>query len=268
MSIVKFIKSRVFFKHLGLALLAVFLFFWITFRWLGCYTDHGETIPVPDFSNLKINDLDGFVEGKDVRYEIIDSIYDTKKAKGIVVRQDPEPDTRVKRNRTIYLYVTAVLPPMVEMPKLKDRSLRQASAMLETYGLRMDPKPKYVADQCANCVLEQLYKGKPIKPGTKIEKGSVIKLVVGKGLSSESVNVPYFIGMTYEQAMERLTEVSLSPGALTFDSKDTLRSRVYRQYPRFSRENTVNMGSGVDLFFTTDPDKIPMVADTTADTGD
>lgn len=262
MSVIQFFKSRQFFKHLGLAIVGIVLFFWLIFRWLGCYTDHGETIPVPDFMNVKVHDLDNFVEDKDVRYEIIDSLYDIKKPKGIVIRQDPEPNARVKRNRTIYLYVTAVLPPMIEMPKLKDRSLRQAQAMLESYGLKLKQPVKFRNDQCVNCVLEQQYKGKPIEPGTRIEKGSEIQLVVGKGLSSESVIVPYLVGLTYSQAMERLAEVSLNPGAIKFDGKaDTLKARVYMQYPRYSRENTVNIGSSVDLQLTTDPDKIP-VADT------
>jgi beta-lactam-binding protein with PASTA domain len=264
MSIIKFFKSRAFYKHLGLALAGIFLFFWITFKWLGCYTDHGETIPVPDFSNVKIGELEQFVEDKEVRYEIIDSIYDTKKPKGVVVRQDPEPNTAVKRNRTVYLYVTAVLPPTVEMPKLKDRSLRQAQAMLEAYGLKLKQPVKYKPDQCVNCVLEQKYKGKPIEPGTVIEKGETIELVVGKGLSEESVLVPYLVGMTYAQAMERLAEVSLNPGVIEFDGKnDTLKARIYKQYPRYSRENTVNVGSSVDLFFTTDKGKIPVEPDTT-----
>ena len=261
MSIIRFIKSRLFFKHVGLALLALVLLFWVIFKWLGCYTEHGETISVPDFSSVKVNELEQFVADKEVRFEIIDSIYDTERPKGVVIRQDPEPGDKIKRNRIVYLYVTAVLPPAIEMPKLKDRSLRQASAMLESYGLKMDPEIEWKPDQCVNCVLDQLYKGKPIAPGTQIEKGSVIRLVVGKGLSSEKVAVPYLIGMGYEEAMQRLTETSLSAGNLTFDSKDTLRSRVYRQYPRYSSGSEVNIGSSVDLFFTTDADKIP-VADT------
>lgn len=266
MSIIRFIKSKTFFKNLSIAIVSVLLLFWIVFRWLGCYTGHGETIAVPDFNNVKISDLDNFIEGKEVRYEIIDSIYDTKKPKGVVIRQEPDANTHVKRNRTIYLYVTAVMPPMVEMPKLKDRSLRQAQAMLETYGLKLKQPVTFKPDQCVNCVLDQKFKGKPIEPGTPVEKGSVIELVVGKGLGDEAVAVPYLVGMTYEQAIEKLAEASLNPGLIKFDSEsDSLRSRVYRQYPRFSRENKVNVGSSVDLFLTTDADKIPMVPDT-ADT--
>lgn len=262
MSIIRFIKSKTFFKNLGIAIVAMLLLFWIVFRWLGCYTEHGETITVPDFTNVKISELDNFVGDKEVRYEIIDSIYDIKKPKGVVVRQEPEANMKVKRNRTIYLYVTAVMPPMVDMPKLKDRSLRQAQAMLETYGLKLKQPVTFKADQCVNCVLDQKFQGKTIEPGTPVEKGSVIELVVGKGLGDESVAVPYLIGMTYEQAKEKLAEASLNPGAMKFESKDTLKSRVYRQYPRFSREDKVNVGSSVDLFFTTDPEKIPMVPDT------
>jgi eukaryotic-like serine/threonine-protein kinase len=262
MSIIRFIKSKTFFKHLGISLIAAAIFFWLVFRWLGCYTDHGETIAVPDFNNVKITELDNFVEDKEVRYEIIDSVYDNKREKGVVIRQEPEANTQVKRNRTVYLYVTAVLPPTVEMPKLKHRSLRHAQAMLETYGLKLKQPVTFKPDQCVNCVLDQKYKGKTIEPGTKVEKGAVIELVVGKGLGDEEVLVPYLIGMTYEQAMEKLTEASLNPGDIKMDSKDTLKSRVYKQFPRYSRESKVNVGSSVDLFFTKDASKIPIVPDT------
>jgi len=258
----QFLKSKIFFKHLAIYLIFAGFLFWILLSWLKSSTNHGEKINVPDFTNVKIEDLDKFISDKNIRYQVIDSLYDAKAPKGTVVKQEPEPGAEVKKNRIIFLYVTSLLPPSIQMPKLIDRSLRQAASMIASYGLKMAP-PKFVADQCANCVLDQLIKGKKIAPGEIIEKGTVIQLVVGKGLSDEEVGVPCFYGLTRKEAMAKLTENSLTPGLIKFDEpKDSVLSKVYRQSPSCGKESTINMGASIDLFLTADKNKIPDSSDT------
>src|ERR1700741_1566012 len=113
-NIILFIKSKTFFKHLGIYLVCFCILCWIILTWLSSYTSHGETLSVPDFTGVKLAELDKFVSDKKVRYLVIDSIYDIKSPPGIVVKQEPEPNEQVKDNRTIYLYVTSLLPPSVE----------------------------------------------------------------------------------------------------------------------------------------------------------
>lgn len=257
----QFIKSRTFLKHLVIYIVAVSLLIWGLLFWLRSATNHGEVIQVPDFSNVKLAELDHFVSDKNVRYLVIDSIYDVKAEKGTVLKQEPEPGAEVKKNRIIFLYVTSIMPPRIQMPKLIDCSLRQALSMITTYGLKAG-KQRYVPDQCANCILDQLVKGKKIAPGEMVEKGTVIDLVVGKGLSEEEVGVPCLSGLTKREALEKLAESSLSVGAVTFDNpKDSLSPavRVYRQSPSCGRD--INMGATVDIYLTSDKGK--MKADST-----
>jgi len=174
-----YLKSRQFFIHFGLAVVSVLIVLWILVKMLNSYTQHGETVDVPDFKGKNIAELNAFVQGKDVRYLIIDSIYAPKEKPGVVIRQDPETNTKVKRNRTIYLYVNGLMPPQLAMPKLIDRSERQAILMLESYGLKVG-KITQVAGDCNGCVLGQFIKGKPIEQGTLIKKGTVIELTIGK----------------------------------------------------------------------------------------
>jgi len=262
-NIFQFLKSKTFLKHLAIYIVVLVVVIFCVNTWLKSTTNHGESIQVPDFSKLKLAELDNFIADKQVKYEVIDSIYDPKLPKGIVVKQEPEANAQVKENRTIYLYVTSILPPSVEMPKLVDRSLRQASAMIASYGLKIG-KIDYKADQCANCVLEQFVKGKKIEPGTLIEKGTKVDLIVGKGLGDEEVGVPCLLGLTRKEAIERLLENSLAVGAVSFDvAKDSLQSKVYKQIPACGKETTVNMGATIDIFLTSDKNKIPAV--TTSD---
>jgi len=174
-----FIKSKTFFKHLLIALVSLILLLWILFKLLGVYTHHGETAEVPDFKGKTITELENFITDKHVRYLIIDSIYDPEEKAGIVIKQDPEPKSLVKHNRLIYLYVTSTQAPQIAMPKLVDRSTRQAVFMIESYGLKVG-KVEEIAGDCKGCVLKQFYNGKEITPGSPIKKGSKIDLAVGK----------------------------------------------------------------------------------------
>ncbi len=256
--IFQFIKSRTFLKHLAIYIVTLSLLIWLLLMWLQSSTNHGQVIKVPDFTKVKITELDHFISDKHIRYLVIDSIYDVKAEKGTVVKQEPEAGAEVKENRIIFLYVTSLMPPSIQMPRLIDRSLRQATAMIVSYGLKLG-KPKFVADQCANCVLDQLVKGKKIAPGETVVKGTVIDLVVGKGLSEEEVGIPCLSGLSRKEAMEKLAESSLSIGAITFDDpKDTASAalRVYRQSPACGKDRTINMGATIDIKLTSDKGKI------------
>jgi beta-lactam-binding protein with PASTA domain len=174
-----YIKSKVFIKHLAISTISLAVVLWILFKLLGVYTHHGETAEVPDFKGKKIAELDNFVSDKHVGYIIIDSIYSPEEAPGVVIKQDPEPKSLVKHNRVIYLYVTSTQAPQMAMPKLVDRSTRQAVFMIESYGLKVG-KITEISGDCKGCVLKQFFNGKEIAAGEVIKKSSKIDLAVGR----------------------------------------------------------------------------------------
>jgi beta-lactam-binding protein with PASTA domain len=174
-----YLKSWLFFKHLAIALICLVFVLWGLIKLLDNYTQHGETADVPDFNGIPISELEDFVKDKNVRYSIIDSLYDAKQKTGIVIKQDPEAKTLVKHNRIIYLYVTSSQAPQIAMPKLIDRSERQALFMIENYDLKIG-RITEVPGNCKGCVLKQLNNGKEIAPGMLVKKGSKIDLYIGK----------------------------------------------------------------------------------------
>lgn len=254
----QFIKSRKFLMHFGIYLLSIFILVKVVFWWLDSTTDHGEYVEVPDFTAVKIADISEFAANFGLRDTIIDSVYDAKKAPGVVVSQDPEPKTQVKHNRTIYLYVTSFKPQRVSMPNLIDASPRQAVQMLESYGLRTS---KPILKPGLSCVLAQLYNGKPIKAGELIPKGSVIQLWIGKGDTGDEppVNVPDLNGKTWDEAQNDLIGVGLELSAVICadckTSSDSTEAKVYRTYPPAGKE--VSSGTSVDIYLTLDAGKLP-----------
>lgn len=247
---ISILKDKNFYKHLLLAFATLFVLFFGWLKYLDYYTLHGEYIKVPDFNDVSITMLDSLANEHQIRYEIIDSIFDRNKEKGIVVNQDPAPFTDVKENRKIYLTINSLQSNKVVFPDIYDLSLRQAIRKLEKNGLVVG-NLEYKADIATNKVLSYKLNGIKIKIGQEIYEGTTIDLVVGKGLSKENVIVPNLLGLTRIEANIILKSTSLNIGTEIFKSsvEDSLSAVVYKQFPVGDEENTLPIGSKVDLFF-------------------
>jgi beta-lactam-binding protein with PASTA domain len=252
MSFLGFFKSRIFFKNTLIAILITIVIIWVILRLLNLYTRHGSYITVADFKGVTIEQLDEFASDNNLEYIINDSLYDYSLQKGTVAMQDPAPGTKVKKNRKVYLTVVAIKPEQVSMPNLVDLTLRQAIAMLETYGLKFGALT-YVPDIAHNAILRQKFKGKEISAGTLIEKGYKIDLVVGKGEGEDnsSTTVPDLYGKKQSQAIELLQAASLNIGNEIFiDGNDTVHAHVYKQKP--DAHSLVQFGGTIDLWYRSD----------------
>ena len=73
---------------------------------------------------------------------------------------------------------------MVAMPNLINLPKRQAILLVESSGLEIG-QLKYQPDLSIDVVIDQHYNGKKIQEGDSLQKGSVVDLVLGKGLSNQ-----------------------------------------------------------------------------------
>lgn len=259
MTLIKFLLSKKFLINLVLGIVFLFLCLFLVLKYLDAYTMNGETISVPDLKGMKLNEANDVLTEKSLKYVILDSVYVPKEKKGIIIEQEPEADELVKKNRTIYVTITKVVPPQVDMPNVVDMSQRLAIAKLESCGLKVG-ELNYMPSECLNCVLEQQFKGKEIKPGTKIKKGSVIDLVLGMGISNQKIMAPYVIGMNIDSAKKVLKSSYLNVGVEIYEgcktAEDSSKAVVYKQKPIRSQNILINMGSPVDLWLTLDNTKV------------
>lgn len=252
MSLTDFIKSRVFIRHLLVSILITFILLLALFQILAVYTLHGREVKVPDYTGLTLNELNSAATYADFEFVVVDSVYDPQKEKGTIVTQDPLPNSKVKQHRKLYLTVIASVPEKVSMPDLKDLTLRQAIATLQTYGLQIG-RMEYVPDIGKNAVLKQMYMGREVRPGTMMEKGVTIDLVLGLGLGGNRIQVPFLIGMTRSATLNLLLADSLYMGAeIYMDTKDTINARVYKQSPAYAPGLLLNTGQSIDIWFKAD----------------
>ena len=227
--------------------------------YLGGFTKHGETITVPDLHGLSMDRLDEFLADKHLKYHISDSTFDLKKPRGSVIEQDPVPFEKVKENRTIYVTVNTIVPPQVKMPSLEDLPYPYVISFLETYGLKVGGEPRYLPDLAKNRVLNAYFKGKELKTGDKIAKGSVIDLVLGDGLGNTKVKIPQLVGKPLDEVLFVLKASSLNKGVIITDKSiaDSGDVFVWKQKPEYSPGATISQGESIDLFVTYDRKKLP-----------
>ena len=176
--------------------------------------------------------------------------------RGMVYSQNPKAGSSVKKGRRILLTINSVNPKKVQMPNLVGYSMRQAKAELLSRGLGLG-KLMYVSDMATNNVLRQMYRGREIEPGTMIESGSDINLIVGLNPDDNQTYIPDVVGMKYMRAVDAIHDNSLNIKALRFDKTvksyaDSLDATVYRQGPSASSE-PILIGSEITLYLSTDP---------------
>ena len=228
----KFLNNKPFWLHLLLALGMIFLILFLFVLSLNWITKHGESSTVPAVTGKKLGDAESMLEQKGFELIVQDSVYYDSLPAGQILKQVPDADEVVKVNRTVYVTINRFVAPDVEMPNLNGYSYRNAEMVLRNLGLRVGDTT-FRPDFAKNTVLEAVFRGKPLSAGSKIKMGSTIDLVLGLGVSDESIPVPELVGMTYGEAKALLDAQGLILGADVFkpDVTDKENAFVYQQRP-------------------------------------
>jgi beta-lactam-binding protein with PASTA domain len=261
----KFITHRPLWANLitgVLLVIAVFIGFILSLNFI---THHGRSRSVPQVVGKSFADAQKILNAQGFDIVIQDSIYVDSLPRTTILKQVPESDAVVKVNRTVYLTINRSVPPKIDMPNLVGYSFRNAEMNLSSAGLRLGDTI-YKSDFAKNSVLDQLYNGEHIAPGTKIQMGSTISLILGTGVGQTQFNVPNLVGWTYGEAKIKLEENGLNLLVVEADpsSKDTLNEYIYRQDPqRFDQDGNplhIRTGQLISVWLSVER---PVIADTT-----
>jgi len=228
----------------------------VLFFWLRSYTQHGVEVEVTDVRGMVVAEAQPILAAQDLHLVVIDSTYSDKVPFGTIVEQDPKPMSHAKHGRAVYVTINATTKRQVLVPNLQDMSYRQAEATLHGLGLRVDTVYDYKPSAYRDLVLDVIRNGESVTPGTKLPVGTLVRLVVGKGMGEEEVEVPSVIGMSPVDARQVLLSHRLTVGAVTCDEaveEDGTPLFVYQQIPA-AGEKLIE-GETVALKLTMDPEK-------------
>ena len=215
------------------------------------YTNHGETVSVPDLSGYTYDEAVDILDRANLQYDVsLDSGFNTDLKTFAILKQIPEADAQVKSGKTIYLTLNAKNPPLLKMPNLVNTHLKNVQDILANMGLERGDIV-YVPDIAPNIVLEQKYRGVNVKEGFEIPKGARIDLVVGDGNGNQILAVPNLKGMEEVEAEFLILGSSLRVGNKYYIETDSVSvGQVLRQSPPASQQ--VKTGELVDLWIAKD----------------
>ncbi len=260
MTLKEFFKTKTFsYNALAVVGITTFLIVLNMFA-LRIYTDHGESIEIPNLRGKTTAEVSQILNKIDLRFQIRDSVYSHETAPGTVLDHFPKAGMKVKENRTIFITLCAVSQEKIPMPQLTDISYRQAINIIESSGL-IAGTVEYQPSEFPNLVLEQKSEGRTISVGEIIPKGSVIDLVLGSNSNGETSQVPTLFGQNLTEAKLSLDEVFLNIGTITYDESvlyeaQKEKAMIFKQSPDPAGVFEVQKGTAIDLWLTIDKSKL------------
>jgi beta-lactam-binding protein with PASTA domain len=239
-------------KNIVIAAIAFIALAWITLLVIDVYTHHGEVETVPDLRGLYIEEANAMLQTRDLYPQVIDSVYDRKLALGAIVEQTPKANSKIKRNRPVYLIINSTQIRQIPLPDVNDMSYRQADAILRSLGFVVG-NIEYKPSEYKDLVVDMKYSGASIASGTRLTEGSEVSLVVGSGLSEGESITPDLKGLALNDARQQAIEYMCVIGATEFDAppaNDENEYFVYRQQPQAG--TSIPSGARVDIWLTKD----------------
>ena len=266
------IISHMIFIGIFCLLLLVLLYFGLMWG-----TRHNESIVVPDFVGMTIEDARDVANDKELNIVVRDSIFDVDLPGGTIVDQLPGTsdvrDVTVKPGRKIYVTINAYSRRQVDVPYVAKQTLRQALNQLERSGLTVD-ELVYEADMTSTDYVEkQVVEGKEVKPTSKrsVPVGTGVKLYVTYHRDDQNTVTPRIIGLSLAKAKSTLWDHGFNVGKIIYDETitdviDRRKARVYKQSIDIGTSR--RRGSKVDIYLTADDilvDSLRVEADKEAD---
>ena len=181
-------KSLVF--HFSIIAIFSVLLFLFLHKYFLYYTNRNQIVTVPNLIGMTIEESIVELKNRNLYYEIYDSTYICPYNNGhlsikdpksyTIIRQQPEPSSRVKSQRKIYVTVNRISPPNVDLhlEQIIGRSVSYVKSVLSQNCVETDIH--YVQDFALDAVIS-INNASNSKNVISIPKGSVVYLKIGNG---------------------------------------------------------------------------------------
>ncbi len=253
-----FITSGIFLKNCAGIMGFIFAFVWMTTFWLKCYTDHGESLEVPDFIGMTLDEAKKKAKNRGFNLVASDSTSKPGMPAFTIFEQNPKARSRVKEDRTIYLSITKAVMDNVTLPDIAggNDDFEQYSKKLETQEVNVEViARRFDAILEANTIMDVIFDGDTItnnmRYGVKVPKGSTVYFVVSERENS-NIQIPDLICNKVEAAKFLISTSNLMVGNVIGDNSviDPEEAYVWKQEPAYQVGSTLRIGEQITIYIT------------------
>ncbi len=211
-------------------------------------------VKVPNLVGMAYDEIDP-ADYPDFVLEKGESRYDDTAPAGEVIEQNPKADKTVKASATITLTLSLGSEEKT-MPNLVNTSLTSAQRMLEELDLGLNVKVEYEPNEVY--VEGQVIRTSPLY-GDPLEKGETVTLTVCEAVTETLIPVPELEGLDIQVALDSLTALGLSNGAIRYVDSDLPAGTV--TYQSIEQGQEVKAGTVINLQVSLGPKEEPEVPD-------
>jgi beta-lactam-binding protein with PASTA domain/predicted Ser/Thr protein kinase len=140
-------------------------------------------------------------------------------------------------------------PTLVAVPNVVNQPADQAEAALEAEGFRVTRATAASSEEQRDLVIAQ-----DPEAGAEAEEGSEVTITIGAG--PETAAVPDVIGLTVDEASQRLIDAGFVPRQQAEENADVEENIVIRTDPAAGAEAALN--SAVTIIYSSGPNTIPI----------
>ena len=207
----------------------------------------GEKVRIPSLAGLTLNEAKKNLASLNLKLEVRDQIYSEDIPKGKIISSDPSGGGRVSKLGTVYVTVSNG-QERIKVPELLGLSLDAATSELSKLSLKVGSTTTTFSPN----VEEGLIISSNPPAGSDTKKGSLISLVISKGI--QQMSLTSFVGLSSDQALNELNSL----GAIViskYEYSDTVMAgKVISQDPDGS--TPVAKGAKVTLVISKGPSAI------------
>ncbi|MBS6062614.1 Stk1 family PASTA domain-containing Ser/Thr kinase [Criibacterium bergeronii] len=197
-----------------------------------------KTVVVPNIIDMKEEDAKKTLEDIGLKLKVTD-IKDSDKEENTIIYQNPSDGVSIRKGEEIVAMLSNGLKQNFGAPELVNLDVNEAKGKLEKLGISAEVEYEFSNDVNKDIVISQ-----SVKAGEKLKKGETILLKVSKGKDENLTNVPNFIGLTVEQAKERLDGFTL--GNVSYKQDTTKQDGIILvQNPE--KDSSAPKGSSIDV---------------------
>lgn len=146
--------------------------------WLKGYTRHNDVVEIPDITGMMVEEATEILAAQSLSLVVADSVFNMKKAPGVILETTPKVGTMIKRERSLFVIVNAIGVLKRQVPDVTNVSLRQAMATLRAAGFETI-SVKYVGGAHNDLVLAlRTESGRRLSKGESIPYNTALVLEV------------------------------------------------------------------------------------------
>jgi beta-lactam-binding protein with PASTA domain len=207
---------------------------------------------LPNLKGLHLVEAQEVLAALELEIIHLDSIYSRNGRPFEVVEQVPEPNSKIKSGRIIYVTTYRSTPPFEKVGIREGQDPGIARIILENKGFEVEEVLEPNIALVGRVIRIEDGQGMVLGSEQRLPKGSLLRLVSGT-TTDERVGVPNLLGLNLREVRARLVKAKLSLGLVEYaesveDEGDSLRAKVLEQHLIPTTQKSIAAGTEIDLY--------------------